>query len=361
MLILAFDTATDVATSALVWDGEVLGEQASRAVTLLEDVDALLRRGGVRDTQLEGIAVGTGPGSFTGLRMGLVTARALAFALDVPVAGVSTLDALAAGLPGSLPVVDGKRKEVFALVGGRPAVLRPEQLAIPPGTTCVGDGAVRYRELLERAGADVPPDTSDLHVPRARFHAQLARDFGPADAVEPLYLRVPDAVVAVDVRRGALEAVLHLPRRLRRRRRRRARGLRDRLALCRRVARDEHRRRSVVAAARDRGRAPRPALRGDGELLPPRLHARGARLERGRDHPLRAHGLPPARDPPGLLHGQPRGRADHVARPGRPRSREGLRRPPETTAARRRDLRRRGRGRPGREAACPRSGPVEGV
>src|SRR5918992_709524 len=292
MLILAFDTATDVATSALVWDGEVLGEQASRAVTLLEDVDALLRRGGVRDTQLEGMA---------------------------------------AGLPGSLPVVDGKRKEVFALVGGRPAVLRPEQLAIPPGTTCVGDGAVRYRELLERAGADVPPDTSDLHVPRARFHAQLARDFGPADAVEPLYLRAPDAVVAVDVRRGALEAVLHLPRRLRRRRRRRARGLRDRLALCRRVARDEHRRRSVVAAARDRGRAPRPALRRDGERLPPRLHARGARLERGRDHPLRAHGLPPARDPPGLLHGQPRGRVDHVARPGRPRSREGLTRPPGTS------------------------------
>jgi tRNA threonylcarbamoyladenosine biosynthesis protein TsaB len=193
MLILAFDTATDVATSALVWDGEVLGEQASRAVTLLEDVDALLRRGGVRDTQLEGIAVGTGPGSFTGLRMGLVTARALAFALDVPVAGVSTLDALAAALPGSLPVIDGKRKEVFALVDGRPAVLRPEELAFPRGTTCVGDGAVRYRELLEQAGAEVPPDGSELHVPRARFHAQLARDFGPADEVEPLYLRAPDA------------------------------------------------------------------------------------------------------------------------------------------------------------------------
>jgi tRNA A37 threonylcarbamoyladenosine modification protein TsaB len=61
MLLLAFDTATDVATSALVWDGEVLGEQASRAVSLLEDVDALLRRGGVRDSQLEGIVVGVGP------------------------------------------------------------------------------------------------------------------------------------------------------------------------------------------------------------------------------------------------------------------------------------------------------------
>jgi tRNA threonylcarbamoyladenosine biosynthesis protein TsaB len=193
MLLLAFDTATEIATSALVWDGEVLGEQASRAVSVLEDVDALLRRGGVRDSQLEGIVVGVGPGSFTGLRMGLITARALAFALDLPVAGVSTLDALAAGAPGALPVLDGKRKEVFTLVDGAPAVVRPEELRVPAGTVCVGDGAVRYRDLLERAGAEIPPDESELHVPRARFHAALARDFGPAESVEPLYLRVPDA------------------------------------------------------------------------------------------------------------------------------------------------------------------------
>jgi tRNA threonylcarbamoyladenosine biosynthesis protein TsaB len=194
MLLLAFDTATDVATSALVWDGEVLGEQSSRAVSLLEDVDALLRRGGVRDSQLEGLVVGVGPGSFTGLRMGLITARALAFALgDLPVAGVSTLDALAAGAPGALPVVDGKRKEVFTLVDGAPAVVRPEELRVAAGTVCVGDGALRYRDLLEAAGVEVPPNGSELHVPRARFHAALARDFGPAEAVEPLYLRVPDA------------------------------------------------------------------------------------------------------------------------------------------------------------------------
>jgi tRNA threonylcarbamoyladenosine biosynthesis protein TsaB len=193
MLLLAFDTATDVATSALVWDGEVLGEQASRAVTLLEDVDALLRRGGVHDSQLEGLVVGVGPGSFTGLRMGLITARALAFALDVPVAGVSTLDALAAGASGALPVIDGKRKEVFTLVDGAPSVARAEELRLPAGTVCVGDGAVRYREVLEGMGAEIPPDSSELHVPRARFHAELARDFGPAEAVEPLYLRVPDA------------------------------------------------------------------------------------------------------------------------------------------------------------------------
>lgn len=197
MLILAFDTATDVATSALVWDGEVLGERASRPVALLEDVDALLRRGGVRSSQLEGLAVGTGPGSFTGLRMGLATARALELALELPAAGVSTLDALAAGAPGAVPVIDAKRREVFTLVDGEPAVRLPADVELAPGTVCVGDGALRYRAELEAAGAEVPPDGSELHVPRARFHAQLARDFGPAELVEPLYIRVPDAEKAL--------------------------------------------------------------------------------------------------------------------------------------------------------------------
>ena len=75
MLILSFDTATEVATSALLDGVEVLGERASRAATLLEDVDALLRRAGARGRDLEAIAVGTGPGSFTSTRIGLAYAR----------------------------------------------------------------------------------------------------------------------------------------------------------------------------------------------------------------------------------------------------------------------------------------------
>jgi tRNA threonylcarbamoyladenosine biosynthesis protein TsaB len=192
MLILAFDTATDTATSALVWDGEVLGELTSRPVSVLEDLDALLRRGGVRDAQVEGIAVGIGPGSFTGLRMGLITARTLSFAWGVGVAGVSTLDALAAGAPGAVPVIDARRREVFALVQGEPVVLPPPALPVEAGRTYVGDGAVRYRDEIEQRGGEVPPDESDLHLPRARFHAELARDFGPPDLVEPMYLRIPD-------------------------------------------------------------------------------------------------------------------------------------------------------------------------
>ena len=198
MLILAFDTATDVATSALVWDGEVLGELTSQPRTVLEDVDALFRRGGIRDTQLDGIVVGTGPGSFTGLRMGLAAARGLAFALELPVAGISTLDALAAGAPGAVPVIDARRGEVFT-VG--PVAVRPVELELEAGAMCVGDGAVRYREVLEAAGAKVPADDDERHLPRARFHAQLARDFGPAELVEPLYVRVPDAERAVSARR----------------------------------------------------------------------------------------------------------------------------------------------------------------
>jgi tRNA threonylcarbamoyladenosine biosynthesis protein TsaB len=192
MLILAFDTATDRATSALVWDGEVLGELTSRPVTVLEDLDALLRRGGVRDSQVEGIAVGVGPGSFTGLRMGLITARTLAFAWGAGLAGVSTLDALAAGAPDAVPVIDARRREVFALLDGEAVVVPPAELPVEGDRAYVGDGAIRYREEIERRGGEVPPDDSELHLPRARFHAELARDFGAPDLVEPMYLRIPD-------------------------------------------------------------------------------------------------------------------------------------------------------------------------
>ena len=196
MLILAFDTATEVATRALVSDGEVVGERVSRASTLLEDVDALLRQGGAHPSGIDALAVGVGPGSFTGVRVGLATARGLALALGVPVAGVSTLASLAAGAPGALPVIDARRREVFVLQDGEPRVLSPAAVEVG-GVVCVGNGAVRYRGMLEEAGAVIPPDGDERHLPRARFHAVLAGEFGPAEAVEPLYLRLPDADTTV--------------------------------------------------------------------------------------------------------------------------------------------------------------------
>ena len=122
VLILAFDTATDLATSALVADG-VLGERVSEPRLLLADVDELLAAAGLVASDLTGIVVGTGPGSFTGMRIGLSVARGLGLALGVHVAGVSTLDALAAGAERAFPVIDARRGEVF-VPAPRPFVRR---------------------------------------------------------------------------------------------------------------------------------------------------------------------------------------------------------------------------------------------
>ena len=190
MLILALDTATTTATAALVRDGEAVAEAAVPPRQIYAAVDGLVDD----PAELEALVVGTGPGSFTGIRMGLAAARAMALALELPMTGVSTLDALAAGAPGAVPVVDARRREVFALVDGEHICMSPAAL---PATTLVGDGAVRYRAQLEAAGAEIPPDDDERHLPRARFHARLAKDFGPPDGVLPIYLRVPDAEKAI--------------------------------------------------------------------------------------------------------------------------------------------------------------------
>jgi tRNA threonylcarbamoyladenosine biosynthesis protein TsaB len=158
--------------------------QSSAARALIADAGSSRSR--------SSIAVGTDRS--TGLRIGLVTARAL----GAPVAGVSTLDALAAGASGAVPVIDGRRGEVFTLESGAPVVRKPEALVVEAGRTYVGDGAVLYRAELEARGAEVPGDDDQRHIPWARHTAALARDFGPADAAEPIYLRVPDAEKALE-------------------------------------------------------------------------------------------------------------------------------------------------------------------
>lgn len=196
MLILSLDTATDVATACVWRDGEALAESATRARSvaaqrILADVHDLTGKAGMEPVDLDLVVAGTGPGTFTGLRIGLAAARALGFALGIPVRGVSTLDALLCGDGVDVACVDARRGEVFAAGAGiEPRALSPERLAelLPAGAAVAGDGAVRYRDRL--GGARVPDDDSPLHVPWARHHASLHAAAGPP---EPVYLRAPDA------------------------------------------------------------------------------------------------------------------------------------------------------------------------
>ena len=161
------------------------GPSVSRA--LLEDVDALLRDARVEPRAIDALVVGTGPGSFTSTRIGLAVARGLALALDLPVAGVSTLDALASA-----------RKDAYpwwtlgaARCSSRAARSPRTRLELEPGTVCVGNGAIRYRSRSSGGERWCRP-TRTTSICRARGYAALAVRFGPAEIL-PIYVRAPDA------------------------------------------------------------------------------------------------------------------------------------------------------------------------
>lgn len=201
-MILGLDTSTP-ATAVAVLPGlerrhdPAPGERPGHTARLLALVDEV-----VEDwAAIERIAVGVGPGGFTGLRIGIATARALAQARDLPLVGVSSLAALAAPHERGrvVAVIDARRGEVFAASPGvfEPVALAPAALAarIAPGSLAVGDGAVRFRQELERAGAVVPADGSPLHRVSALEVCRLGAAAEPTDrdALLPDYHREPDA------------------------------------------------------------------------------------------------------------------------------------------------------------------------
>lgn len=225
MRVLAFDTATPATAVALAGFGQrpvearddpAPGERPGHAARLLPLIADVLDQAGAGWDQLDRIAVGTGPGTFTGLRIGIATARALATAAKLPLVGVSTLESLAVAArteadkdDAVLAVLDARRGEAFAAAWKNeepvlaPAALAPEALAeaareLGPGTVAVGDGALAFRAVLEAAGAFVPVDGSNLHRVTAAVHAEIARARPAADRddVDPEYIRLPDAELA---------------------------------------------------------------------------------------------------------------------------------------------------------------------
>jgi tRNA threonylcarbamoyladenosine biosynthesis protein TsaB len=245
MIVLGFDTSTRATSVALMLDDdEVLrarddpgpGAHPGHATRLLAMAGELLANAAISWPSVERIAVGLGPGTFTGLRVGIATARGLAQSLAADLVGVSSSLALAKAalepLPGErdarrdgrvLAVIDARRGEVFAgayRASGHdsPAELVPPR-AIAPGQLATvialaeeqgagtgrwlaaGDGAVRYRDQLETVAVTVPDDSSRLHLVNAATICELGRKGRPATAYEqilPDYRRRPDAEIALD-------------------------------------------------------------------------------------------------------------------------------------------------------------------
>ena len=237
MIVLGFDTATSATAVGLrLTDGSTLqarddpapGAHPGHATRLLELTHTLLTQAGIGWSSVERIAVGAGPGTFTGLRVGVATARGLAQSLEVELVSVSSLRALAepaaeAAEGAVLAAIDARRGEVFVAgyqTGEEPSneLDSPHELisprALPPGEVgdvlvaagapwlAIGDGAVRYREQLESAGATVPSDSSPLHRVSAEaiceLGARATATSAQIEAILPDYRRRPDAEIALE-------------------------------------------------------------------------------------------------------------------------------------------------------------------
>lgn len=216
MPILALDTSSAVAVAVLSDAGDVLAaassdEQRRHAELLAPMVAAVLDEAGVDRRDLTAVVAGTGPAPFTGLRVGLVTARTLALALGLPAWGVPSLDALAVRAaadtgPGTrlLVVTDARRREVYwasyeVVPGGGVITVTPPDIASAAtlhaagrttGARVVGRGALRYAAELDLTDDPAPLDPDPAELARLALARHAA---GAVLPTEPLYLRRPDA------------------------------------------------------------------------------------------------------------------------------------------------------------------------
>jgi tRNA threonylcarbamoyladenosine biosynthesis protein TsaB len=204
--VLGFDTSTAATSVCLLRaDGEAfevepaverLFEPPGHARELMPGVERVMREAGVGFGDLDAIAVGTGPGGFTGLRIGIATAHGIAQSAAVPLHPILSLDALAAGIEAEapFPLIDAKRREVYGpgpFVGSIDYAIE----RAPEGALAAGDGSIRFGEALESAGIRVAPGDSRMHVVRSLYICRLAATVpsAPPESVVPCYLRAPDA------------------------------------------------------------------------------------------------------------------------------------------------------------------------
>ncbi|WP_041262772.1 tRNA (adenosine(37)-N6)-threonylcarbamoyltransferase complex dimerization subunit type 1 TsaB [Citrifermentans bemidjiense] len=229
MKILTIDTSSNCSSVSLS-DGStllgecILGEDRSNSGRLLESVSGLLKAAKLTPEGLDAFAVSLGPGSFTGVRVGIATVKGLALATGKPVVGFSSLAMLAMNLPFSshpvAPMYDARKGEVYAALyrcGSLPETLRSDAVIGPKEflsgivkpTIFVGDGAVRYRELIVSTLGELaifPPWHANL--PRACAGAVIAHEaalsgkFTPLALLNPTYLRASEAEIAKRRRDG---------------------------------------------------------------------------------------------------------------------------------------------------------------
>jgi tRNA threonylcarbamoyladenosine biosynthesis protein TsaB len=223
MGILGLDTATADTVAAVTIDGETVSEARAgpdpgarprHASRLLAEIETVVGAAGGWE-RIDRIAVGIGPGSFTGLRVGIATARALGQGRGLPMVAVGSLAALARGIGerepdrDSLALIDARRGEVFAALFDRegqelwsPMVVAPEafgerlaELGRP--VVAGGDGSLRFRQQLQSVGVEVLPDADTAHRMAARHVCVLAAGIEPGLPIDvkPAYLRRPDAEV----------------------------------------------------------------------------------------------------------------------------------------------------------------------